>query len=346
MDASETPSPTAIVRQMVMGSWVAKTVAELTRLDVPDVLAAHGPCTAEEMVARHRVPAEPASLARALRAGAALGLFTEDADGRFGPTPLSEVLTAASPTSVKALAESAGGTWFRIWQGLGDAIRTGAHQAKAQLGLDFWDFLDANPTEMETFAEAMRSNSLASQQGVLERADLSRFGTVVDVGGGFGHLALALLEKYPALRAVVLDMARLVPMATARLAEVPTGVRERISFVGGDMFASVPAGDAYVLKHIIHDWDDERCARLLRNCVTAMQGDGRIFCIDAVLAPLGDTGGLPAKLLDLNMLVSIPGEERTQARWESLYAAAGLEIESITPLGDPFGTSIIVGKKA
>jgi O-methyltransferase domain len=100
------------------------------------------------------------------------------------------------------------------------------------------------------------------------------------------------------------------------------------------------------MKHIIHDWDDERCIRLLRNCHQSMQGNGRVICVDAILPPLGDTSGAAAKLLDLNMMVFIPGKERTRAQWEALYRVAGLRIQSIVPLQDNFGTSIIEGVKA
>jgi len=111
------------------------------------------------------------------------------------------------------------------------------------------------------------------------------------------------------------------------------------------MFDAVPPADVYIMKHIIHDWDDERCIRLLRNCHRSMQGDGRVICVDTVLPPMGDASSATAKLLDLHMMVLIPGKERTQAQWQALYQAAGLQIRSITPIQDNFGTSIIEGVK-
>ena len=138
-----------------------------------------------------------------------------------------------------------------------------------------------------------------------------------------------------------------MPVAERHAADLDPEVRARLTFVGGDMFSSVPPADAYVLKHIIHDWDDSSCIRLLENCRSQMQGDGRIFCVDAVLPPMGDTGGVAAKLLDLNMMVALTGKERTEAQWRSLYDAAGLEVVSITPLRQPPGTStgIVEGVK-
>jgi hypothetical protein len=107
----------------------------------------------------------------------------------------------------------------------------------------------------------------------------------------------------------------------------------------------VPPADAYILKHIIHDWDDEHCLRLLRNCHSSMEGNGVLVCVDSVLPPMGDTGATPAKLLDVLMLLAIGGKERTKLQWEDLYRASGFQIKSIIQLHDNFGTSIVEGVK-
>ena len=340
----EAPPPQAVVIQMVMGAWVSKALSEVTRLDVPDLLKEHGPQTALQLTEQHGVNAVPDFLERLLRACAGVGVFTEDAEGRFGPTPLSDVLTIDSPVSAKKLTEMFGASWARVWNGFGDAVRTGLPQVKAQLGMEYWDYCNANPQEMEDFGEAMKSNSARSLQGVLEKCDFSGARKVVDVGGGFGHLAAALLEKYPHLRAVVMDVPALIPIARKRLKPAPD-VAARLEYVGGDMFESVPPGDVYIMKHIIHDWDDACCIRLLRHCRNNLDGDGRVISVDAVLPPMGETAGAPAKFLDLNMIVFMPGKERTRKQWEELYTAAGMKIISATPIADNFGTSIIEGVK-
>lgn len=337
--------PQATIMQMVSGAWVAKIMADVSRLNVPDLLKKHGPMSAAEMVASG-VDALPDPLERALRACAALGIFSEDPSGRFGPTQLSGVLTIDSPVSVKRFAEMFGEPWiWKIWLGLPDAIRTGEPQTQAQLGLDFWGYLKAHPEKMENFGESMKSNSVNSMRGVLAHCDFSGVRKMVDVGGGFGHLALALAEKYPHLHAAVLDMPDLIPIAKKSLPVNDPSVAARFQYVGGDMFESVPAADAYVIKHIIHDWEDERCIRLLKNCRASMQGNGRVFCIDSVVPPLGDTSGVTAKLLDMVMMTFITGKERTMRQWEDLYAAAGFRIASVTPIQDNIGTSIIEGVK-
>ena len=337
--------PQAIVMQMVMGAWLSQTISAVTRLNIPDLLKAYGPQTALRLIQDHDVGARPEFLERALRACASVGIFSEDAEGRFGPTAFSEVLTSSSAVSVKKLTEIFGGTWWKVWVGLPDALRTGMPQAKAQLGMEYWDYCKANPKEMEDFGEAMKSNSHLSIRGVLEHCDLSGVKKVADIGGGFGHLAIALLRRYRDLRGIVLELPDLIPIARKHLGDENPEVVSRIEFVDGDMFGEMPAADVYLMKHIIHDWDDARCVRLLSNCRAGLVGNGRVICIDAVLPPMGDTSGTPAKLLDIDMMVFIPGKERTRKQWEELYDAAGLKITSITSLHDNFGTSIVEGRK-
>jgi|SRR5579872_123430 len=336
--------PQAVIVQMVMGGWVARAISDVSRLNIPDQLKKSGPMTAAELVAGG-VDANPEALQRVMRACASVGVFTEAVDGSFGLTELSDVLTADSPLSVKVIAQEIGGLWLKLWTALADAIRTGEPQARQVVGMEWWDYLKANPKEMETFGEAMNSNSLNSMRGVLDNCDFSKVKKVADIGGGFGHLVVALLEKYPNLRGVLLDMPDLIPVAKHSFAVSDPNVSSRLEYMGADMFETVPRADAYVLKHIVHDWDDERCLRLLRNCHANMDGDGRLICVDSVLPPTGDIGGTAAKFLDLLMMLAIRGKERTRKQWEELYDAAGFRIINITPLQDNFGTSIVEGVK-
>jgi ubiquinone/menaquinone biosynthesis C-methylase UbiE len=330
--------------QMVMGAWVSKVIADLTRLHIPDTLKCHGALTADEIVA-HGVRVNAEFLQRTMRAAASFGLVTEDASGKFGPTTLSDVLAADTPGSVKKLVECFGTSWWKVWTGLYDAIRNGDPQSRNQLGMEFWDYLQANPKEMEDFGEAMKANSTASMQGVLAHCDFSQARKVADVAGGFGHLLIALLERYPGLQGVLMDLPELIPVAKIKLPVTDPQVAARMEYVGGDMFEAVPPADVYIMKHIIHDWPDDRCVQLLSNCVRSMEGNGRVLCVDAVVPPMGDVRGTPSKLLDLHMMVFVPGKERTLQQWQSLYHAAGLEIKSVTPLNDNFGTSVVEGVK-
>jgi len=335
--------PQAVVMQMVTGGYVARVLSEISRLGIPDILQKAGPLSAAALVS-DGVDADVSTLERVMRLCSSVGLFTEDAEGRFGATPLSEVLTSDARGSVKVLAEEMGGTWMQSWMRLGEALRTGEPQMRPLFGMEWWDYLKANPKEMERFAEAMKSNSLNSLRGVLDHCDFAQTHTIVDVGGGLGQLAVALLERYPHLHGVLVDLPDVVALARARLSPMPA-IASRLECVGGDMFESVPRGDAYVLKHIIHDWNDDRCVRLLRNCREQMNGNGRIFCVDTVLPPMGDTSAAAGKVLDIMVLLAIGGRERTRDQWEALYGAAGFRISRITPLQDNFGTSIVEGVK-
>lgn len=343
---STPPPPEGMVMQMVMGAWLSQTISAVTRLDIPDLLQDHGPKTALQLTEELGVAAKPELLERALRACASLGIFTEDAAGRFGPTALSDVLTGSSPVSVKKLTEMFGASWWKLWGGLENVLRTGESQPKALLGMGYWDYCQSNPREMEDFGEAMKSNSHNSMRGVLEKCNLSVVRKIVDVGGGFGHLALALLKKYKDMRAIVFELPDLVPIAKKHLLRENDDAVRRLEFVGGDMFEELPPAEVFIMKHIIHDWDDTHCIKLLQNCFASMEGDGQVICVDAVLPPMGDTSGTPAKLLDVDMIVFDMGRERTRKQWQELYGEAGFKITSITPLQDNFGTSIVEGMKA
>ena len=346
MDLPEAPPPQGLVMQMVMGAWVSRTISAITRLVIPDLLEEHGPSTAHELTERHGAIADPDRLHRALRACASVGVVTEDAEGRLGPTPLSETLTEKSPVSVKHLVEAFGGSWWKLWGELTDGIRTGASAPQIVFGMEYWDYCLSNPTEMAEFAAAMRSNSLASLRGVLEKCDLSDARRLVDVAGGLGHLAIALLKRYANLRAIVVDLPELIAIARERAASEDSDILQRLELVGGNMFEGLPSADVYVLKHIIHDWDDAHCGEILGRCREAIDDEGRLVCVDAVLPPLGETTGVPAKFLDVDMIAFNLGKERTEVEWRALYEKSGFDLVSITPLADNFGTSVVEGRPA
>jgi hypothetical protein len=329
--------------EMLFGAWTAKVLAEIVRLDVPDALA-DGPRSADELVRQAGIRAHPVALHRALRACAALGIVTEDAAGRFGPTRLSALLTRDAPGTLKHMVQYSGGLLWKVWSGLPEALATGASQARAQLGSEFFDYLAANPAELEEFSATSKAHSAVTNAGVLERYDFGGIGTLVDVGGGGGHLVAALLEKYRDLRGVVFDLPEVAEAARGR--ERPGGVASRLTYAAGNMFESVPPGaDAYVLKLILHNWDDASCATILRNVCARLAPGGRVIAIDTVLPPLGDVADVPSKLLDLNMMLLLPGKERTRVEWEALYRAAGLAITALIPVPDAFNIFVIEGRR-
>jgi hypothetical protein len=337
MTAPAAPPPQATVMQMMMAAWSSQTISTVTRLGVPDLVSRHGPLTARQLTETYRVDAQTALLERALRACASVGIFTESADGRFGPTPLSEVLVDGAPGSVRQFVELIGDRWWAPFGALAGILKSGQPGEREPEAID--------ERRAEQFAAAMRSRA-DSTRGVVEHADLGRARTLVDVGGSFGHVAIALLERHPHLRACVLDLPDVVRLADRWIAGASEDVRPRLSFAGGDMFVDVPPGDTYLVKTIMHDWDDARCVRLLQNCRARLADGGRILGVDNVLPPMGDTGASGTKLLDMLMMVVLPGKERTEAEWRALYAAAGLRVTAITPINPRSVECLIEGVPA
>jgi hypothetical protein len=336
--------PHAVLFEMLFGAWTAKILAEVVRLDVPDALA-HGPLTADELVRNAGIRAHPVALHRALRACAALGIVTEDSAGRFGPTRLSALLTRDAPGTLKRFVEYSGGLLWKVWTGLPEGLATGAAQARAQLGRDFFDYLSANPQALEEFGETSKAHSAVTNAGVLERYDFGGIRTLVDVGGGAGHLVVGVLEKYPELRGVVFDLPEVIDAVATQLPVRRDEVARRLAYVAGNMLEEVPPADAYVLKLILHNWDDASCATILRNVCARLEPGGRVISIDTVLPPLGDVSDVPSKLLDVNMMLLLPGKERTRVEWEALYRGAGLAITAMIPVPDAFNMFVIEGRR-
>ena len=336
--------PHAVLFEMLFGAWTAKILAEVVRLDVPDALA-HGPLTADELVSTSGIRAHPVALHRALRACAALGIVTEDSVGRFGPTRLSALLTRDTPGTLKRFVEYSGGTLWKVWSGLPDGLATGASQARSQLGMDFFDYLQANPEALEEFGETLKAHSAVANRGVIERYDFGGIRTLVDVGAGYGPLTIAVLERYPEIRGVVFDLPEVIESAPTQLPVNDESVARRLSYVAGDMFRGVPQADAFVLKLILHDWDDAACATILENVCARLDRGGRVISIDNVMPPLGDVSDVPQKLLDVNMMLLLPGKERTRVEWEALYRSAGLVITAMIPVPDAFNMFVIEGRR-
>jgi hypothetical protein len=328
-------SPRQMLQLITTGLWITKGLYIAAKLGVADLLAT-GPQTSEEL-ARATGTHGP-SLYRVLRALASLGVFAEDAQGRFGLTPLAVTLQSG-PGSLRALAQMWGEPWhWQAWSGLLHSVRTGEAGWKHALGADIFDYLAQQPEAAAVFHDAMSSLSGVEAAAVAAAYDFSEVKKLLDVGGGQGLLVATLLRAYPHLQGIVFDQPSIIAGAPTVLREA--GVAARAKSLAGDFFQAIPSeGDALILKHIIHDWSDARALQILKNCRRAVPPHGKLLVVQEVLPP----GNQPSmgKLFDVEMLL-IGGQERTEAEFRALYEAAGFALTRIIPT--QAGLHVIEGK--
>jgi SAM-dependent methyltransferase len=299
------------------------------RLGVADHLAA-GPQGAGHLATTLGVQVD--ALLRLLRGLVNLGLLVESAGAEtaalFSLTPLGEGLRGDVPGSQRAWAIWEGDLSYRAWGALDHSVASGETAFEHVFGRPFFDYLGEHPQTGEQFNRAMTDFSLAIGAAVAGEYDFAPYRTVVDLGGGRGHLLAAILSRHPALHGTLFDLPHLVPTAQAYLDGV--GLRDRVSVVGGDFFVSVPPADLYVLSHIVHDWDDARSVRLLRVCREAVQPQGRLLIVEKYIPEPMVRGAVPPGT-DVNMLVLTGGRERTEGEYRALLGAAGWRLERVLP---------------
>ena len=329
------PPPVQLM-QMLFGFAASRAIGVAAELHIADLLQ-HGPKTAEELAAQTHTHAR--SLYRVLRACASISVFSEDEERRFSLTPLAEPLLSDVPGSLRAFAEMITTDWqYQTWAELTYSVKTGKPSFDKVHGMSSFDYFWSHEREGKQFNDAMTSNSAFSSVAVVNAYDFSAISTLVDVGGGHGFLLASILEKYPGVKGVLYDTQAVITEAEKLLTE--HGVAERCERTGGNFFESVPTGgDAYIMKHIIHDWNDEQCITILKNCRSAMKEGGKVLIVEMIV-PEGNEPS-PAKFLDLQMLQYLPGCERTEKEYKELLGKAGFELARIVPTRSPF--SIIEG---
>lgn len=331
----ETPPPVQLM-QMLFGFAVSRAIGVCAELHIADFLK-DGAKTAEELAQQTNVHAR--SLYRVLRACASAGVFSEDAEKKFSLTPLAEPLRSDLPGSLRAFAEMITTDWqFQTWAELPYSVKTGKPSFEKVHGMPAFDYFWSNEHAGKVFNDAMTSNSAFSSVAVVNGYDFSSISVLADVGGGHGFLLASILAKYGSVKGVLYDMPAIVSEAEKLLKS--HGVLERCELVGGNFFERVPVGcDAYIMKHIIHDWNDDQCITLLQNCRKAMTDGGKVLVVEMVV-PEGNEPSA-AKLLDLQMLQYLPGCERTEKEYRQLFNEAGFELKRIIPTQSPF--SILEG---
>jgi hypothetical protein len=318
---AETPArPTLALREMLDGYRVTQAIHVAAVLGLADLMAA-GPRTSDELAVS--TATNPGALYRLMRALAAAGVFHEEDGQRFSLTPIGDCLRRDAPESAYGWAMFVGSEYhWKVWRGLEQSVRTGETAAGHVLGTDVWTYRQQHPKLGVAFDLAMESNSNHQVATLLPIFDFGRFATIVDVGGGTGFFLAAILSRHPGARGVLFDQPQVVAGAPAVLERA--GVADRCEVIGGDIFQAVPEhGDAYVLKSILHDWNDQDSLAILRTCRRAMTDGAALLVVERDLG--GPNDRLENKLSDLNMLTGPGGRERSQRDYAALLEAAGFE---------------------
>ncbi|MER5517022.1 methyltransferase [Streptomyces sp. NPDC002763] len=313
---------------MVTGFWVTQTVRAAALYNLADHLAA-GADTAEAIAVAEST--DPDATRRLLRTCASLGLMTSEDGRHFTGTSLLSTLRHDDPHSLRhfAISQSAPGHWLP-WGRFPDAVRTGRHQVTTAHGEEnIFDYFAKHLDEASSFTESMSNLSQASALDIAAVLDTKDVTLALDIGGAGGDVIRAMMKANPELHGGVLDLPHIVPAAAE--AAKAEGLEGRFTTVGGDFFDSVPAADLYVLKYILHDWDDASCVRILQNCRASLTNGGRVAVVDHLVGETGEPGLAP--LMDMNMLDMTGGRERQIAEFDALFTAAGLRRVKVSTAG-------------
>ncbi|MEO6562334.1 MAG: methyltransferase [Nitrosospira sp.] len=330
--------PTSQLMQMIFGFVTSQAISVAARLSIADLLK-DGSKSIDELA--QATGAQPRPLYRILRALASVGIFAEDEAGRFKLTPLAEPLRSNIPGSVRDFSIFVGADWhWRAWGDLFGSAQSGLPAFERIHDRAYFDYLGENAGAAEVFNDAMTSMSATASGAIADDYDFTGINKLVDVGGGHGMLLCSILEKYPQMSGMLMDAPSVI--AGTKEAIEARGLSGRCNTVGGDFFLSVPAGgDAYIMKHIIHDWNDERASTILQCCHRQMSAEGRLLVVEMVI-PEGNAPSF-GKLMDLEMLVLLHSYERTEAEYRELFNRSGFKLTRIVPTKSAY--SVIEGMR-
>ena len=325
--------------QIITNFWTSRAVGVFAKLGVADLLES-GPKTAEELA--RATDTHAPSLFRVLRALASAGIVKAESEGRFALTPLSQTLVTNAPGSLRWFVTSElGQEHYPAWGNLMHSVKTGEIAFDDFFGIDIWQYFKKNPEDGAVFNDSMSGVTAAANEAILSVYDFSQFNKLIDIGGGHGGLITSILKKNPNLKGLLFDAPQVIEGARPRLETA--GVADRCETVAGNFFEAVPAGgDAYMMKWIIHDWDDEKALTILRHIRSQIPSNGRLIVVETVV-PETDEPHF-SKFFDLNMLVMTGGKERTAAEFAELFATAGFKLLRVIPTDLP--TSIIEAQPA
>jgi hypothetical protein len=332
MSTQELPPPFALFR-IVTGYYVSRAIYVAARLGIADLLA-EGRRSHDELAKATGAHAD--SLRRVLRLLASAGVFIEEDDGKFALTPIGACLRSDVPGSMRAAALLFGGITQQAWGDLLHSVETGESAFRRVFGMDSFDYMAEHPDEAANFDAAMAGFTKHIAIAVVAAYDFSPFRRIVDVGGGNGALLAGILRANPTLTGIVFELPDVAIRTREQIHKL--GLAGRCEIVGGDFFKEVPSGgDAYLLKHVIHDWNDHRATEILRTCRRAMGAEAKLLLVEGIYPPRIDQSdeSRGAAANDVNMLVCTGGRQRSEAEFRTLYDAAGLRLTRIVPTQTP-----------
>ena len=311
--------------RIMTSAALSRAVSTIAELGIADLVQAGQPQPVE-CLARASKTHEPSHY-RILRFLAGHGLFQETENRHFDHTPLSAVLRTDAPGSYRAGAQLFYHL-FAAWDGLHHSMQTGEPGFNKVFGAPIFDYIRAHPEMGPVFDDGMTSLNIYETAAMLDAYDFTGIYVLADIGGGNGSLLSAVLARYPNMKGILFDLGHVVGRAKEKLQAA--GLAERCSVIEGSFFESIPDGaDAYLFRHIIHDWTDEQSIQILGNCRKVIPGNGKLLIADCVV-PAGNAPSL-SKDMDITMLTFPGGQERTEAQFRSLLKASGFELKSITP---------------
>lgn len=311
--------------QMISGFWVSRCIYAAAELGLADHI--QQPTSVEDLAAKLKLHGR--SLYRLLRALASVGIFRETDSGQFEATPLSNTLRSDAPRTFRSLARmELGHDHYACWGELLYSVQTGKPSFDKIYDKPVFDWYAEHPERSKVFNQAMSELTAVAEPAVLKAYDFSDCGTIVDVGGCFGSLLIPILSKHKHLHGVVFDAPNVVTGAAGPIRAA--GLSDRLSMAAGDFFQAVPAGgDTYIMKHIIHDWNDVQCVQILKNCHAVMKPGSRVLILESVLP--GANQPSFGKFVDLIMLQMPGGAERTEPEFDRLLTQAGFKLNRIVP---------------
>lgn len=321
---------------LLSGEWVSRALYVATKLEIADYLQ-EGPKSIQEIADYSQT--NPESLQRVLHMLASFGIFEERESGIYANNEESALLSKSSPDSLHRLSTFYGEEIHSAWDQLLKSITTGTTAFQLSYKQPVFSYFKEHPDRANLFQEAMKEKSTAVIKSSLSAYNFGQFNSLYDIGGGYGQFLLAILKKYPDLKGIVFDVSEVIQAIPKRNPQI---LQEQCKLCSGDFFTEVPKGaDAYLLKSVLHDWEDNKAEEILKNCHRAMNQDSKLLIVEAVILPKNQS--VYANCMDVLMLAITGGRERSLAAFSQMLDKSGFVLKQVYPTSTEF--SILEAQK-